>query len=207
MNYVFYDFETSGNNKDFDQILQIGAVLTNNNFQIKDKINISCRLKKNIIPAPMALLVNKIQIDQLQSNKVSHYNLVEQLRKKFEEWSPACFVSFNGISFDEEILRQGLFQSFNYPYITTSKDNTRLDVLKLARAVSAFAPNSIVVPLGEKNQPVFKLEELTKVNQISHENAHDAMGDVIATLELTKKIKRLLEFTIEITNLVKFTNK
>ena len=59
MNYVFYDFETSGNNKDFDQILQIGAVLADEGFQIKDKINISCRLKKNIIPAPEALLINK----------------------------------------------------------------------------------------------------------------------------------------------------
>ena len=39
MNYVFYDFETSGNNKDFDQILQIGAVSTDDGFQVKDKIN------------------------------------------------------------------------------------------------------------------------------------------------------------------------
>ena len=81
MNYVFYDFETSGNNKDFDQILQLGAVLTDDNFQIKDKINISCRLKKDIIPAPEALLINKISIDQLKSNEVSHYNLDSQLKQ------------------------------------------------------------------------------------------------------------------------------
>ena len=43
-------------------------------------------MKKNIIPAPEALLINKISIDQLQSNKVSHYHLVEQLRQKFEEF-------------------------------------------------------------------------------------------------------------------------
>jgi len=189
MNYIFYDFETSGKNKDFDQILQIGAVLVNDGFQIKDKMDISCRLKKNIIPAPEALLINKISIDQLQSNKVSHYHLVEQLRQKFEEWSPACFVGFNSIGFDEDVLRQGLFQSFNFPYLTSAKGNTRLDVLKLARAVSAFAPNSIVVPLNENNKPSFKLENLTRVNQIAHDNAHDAMGDVIATLELAKKIK------------------
>ena len=40
MNYVFYDFETSGNNKDFDQILQIGAILTDSALQVIDKINI-----------------------------------------------------------------------------------------------------------------------------------------------------------------------
>ena len=62
MNYVFYDFETSGSNKDFDQILQIGAVLTDSGFQIKDKINISCRLKKDTVPAPEALLINRISI-------------------------------------------------------------------------------------------------------------------------------------------------
>jgi len=189
MNYVFYDFETSGNNKDFDQILQIGAVLVDESFQIKDKINISCRLRKNIIPAPEALLINKISIEQLQSNKISHYNLVEQLRQKFEEWSPACFVGFNSIGFDEDVLRQGLFQSFNFPYLTSAKGNTRLDILKLARAVSAFAPNSIAVPLGKDNKPSFKLENLTKVNQVTHDNAHDAMGDVVATLELAKKIR------------------
>ena len=189
MNYVFYDFETSGNNKDFDQILQIGAVFIDESFQIKDKINISCRLRKNIIPAPEALLINKISIEQLQSNKISHYNLVEQLRQKFEEWSPACFVGFNSIGFDEDVLRQGLFQSFNFPYLTSAKGNTRLDILKLARAVSAFAPNSIAVPLGKDNKPSFKLENLTKVNQVTHDNAHDAMGDVVATLELAKKIR------------------
>ena len=188
-NFVFYDFETSGLNKDFDQILQIGAVLADESFQIKDKMDISCRLKKNIIPAPEALLINKISIDQLKSHKVSHYYLVEELRQKFEEWSPACFVGFNSIGFDEDVLRQGLFQSFNFPYLTSAKGNTRLDVLKLARAVSAFAPNSIAIPLGKDNKPSFKLQNLTKVNQVTHDNAHDAMGDVIATLELAKKIK------------------
>ena len=145
--------------------------------------------KKMFIPAPEALLINKISIDQLKSHEVSHYSLVEQLKNKFEKWSPACFVGFNSIGFDEDVLRQGLFKSLNYPYITTSKDNRRLDVLKLARAVSAFAPNSIVVPLREGNKQSFKLGDLTKVNQIDHKNAHDAVADVMATLELAKKIK------------------
>ena len=187
--YIFYDFETSGNNTDFDQILQIGAVLTNEGFETKETLNLSCRLKKNVIPAPQALLVNKISIDQLKSCELSHYNLVEQMKKKFEQWAPSCFVSFNGISFDEDILRQCLFQSFNYPYITTSKENRRMDVLKLSRAVSAFAPNSIVIPLGDNNKQSFKLENLAKVNQIDHSNAHDAIADVNTTIELAKKIK------------------
>ena len=46
MNYIFYDFETSGTNTDFDQILQIGAVLTGEGFEAKETLNLSCRLKK-----------------------------------------------------------------------------------------------------------------------------------------------------------------
>ena len=35
----------------------------------------------------------------------------------------------------------------------------------------------------------FKLEHLSVANGIEHENAHDAMADVIATIEMAKKIK------------------
>jgi exodeoxyribonuclease-1 len=39
--------------------------------------------------------------------------------------------------------------------------------------------------MNEKGNKVFKLEVLTKMNNIIH-NAHDAMGDVIATIEIAK---------------------
>ena len=50
MNFVFYDFETSGKDKDFDQILQIGAVLVDEGLQVKDKFNIKidCDLNRKI---------------------------------------------------------------------------------------------------------------------------------------------------------------
>ena len=189
MNYVFYDFETSGSNKDFDQILQIGAILTDQNFKIKDKINLSCRLRSHVVPAPEALLVNRITIDELKNAKLSYYQLVEEMKKKFEEWTPAIFTGFNSINFDEDVLRQGLFQSFNFPYLTSAKGNRKLDILKLARAVSAFAPNCITIPLNDLNKQSFKLTDLTKVNGITHDDAHDAISDCNATIELGKKIK------------------
>ena len=99
MNYVFYDFETSGSSPIFDQILQAGAIVSKDFKTVSDKIELNCRLKKTIIPAPKALLINRISIDQLKSNEISHYSLVDQLKKKFEEWTPACFIGFNSISF------------------------------------------------------------------------------------------------------------
>ena len=34
MNYVFYDFETSGRSSSWDQIIEVGAVLVNDDFQV-----------------------------------------------------------------------------------------------------------------------------------------------------------------------------
>ena len=37
MNFVFYDLETSGRNAIWDQIIQIGAILVNENFEEVDR--------------------------------------------------------------------------------------------------------------------------------------------------------------------------
>ena len=42
MNYIFYDFETTGRNSDWDQILQLGAILTDEQFQEIDRFEAKC---------------------------------------------------------------------------------------------------------------------------------------------------------------------
>ena len=59
--FIFYDFETSGTNPMFDQILQAGAIVSKDLKTVTDKIELNCRLKKTIIPAPQALLINGIE--------------------------------------------------------------------------------------------------------------------------------------------------
>ena len=48
-NFVFYDFETSSSNKYWGQIIQIGAVLTNDNLDELDRFDARCRLSPGII--------------------------------------------------------------------------------------------------------------------------------------------------------------
>ena len=57
-NYIFYDFETSSSNKYWGQIIQIGAVLTNDNLDELDRFDARCRLSPGIIFEAMALIVN-----------------------------------------------------------------------------------------------------------------------------------------------------
>ena len=49
-NFVFYDFETSSSNKFWGQIIQIGAILTNDKLEELDRYEARCRLSKSIIP-------------------------------------------------------------------------------------------------------------------------------------------------------------
>ena len=38
--FIFWDLETTGRNDKFNQITQVGAVLTDHNFEVKDKLEI-----------------------------------------------------------------------------------------------------------------------------------------------------------------------
>lgn len=112
-----------------------------------------------------------------------------QIRAFFERWSPAVFIGFNSIGFDESMLRQMFFQGLHPTYLTNTNGNTRLDILRLAHAVAEHQPQAIDVPLNEQGKPSFRLGHLIAANGLSLDNAHDALADTRATLALAKFLK------------------
>ena len=188
MKLIFYDFETTGRDKYWDQIIQVGAILCDENLNELDQFNIKCKLNKSIIPAPQALLVNGLSMSEIATHQLSYYDLVYQMKEKFEDWSPAIFIGYNSINFDEEFLRNALFQNLHEnAYLTQINNNGRADALNIVQASSIFTPTAIKIP-DTKNK--FKLDLLAPLNNIEHENAHDALADVIATIEICKLIKK-----------------
>ena len=190
MNYVFYDFETTGRSSTWDQILQCGAILVNDDFQELDRFEARCSLNQDIIPEPTALLVNKTKPDQLAKTNLSHYGLVNQMHEVFQKWSPAIFIGYNSLSFDEEFLRKTLFKNLRDPYLTQMNGNKRADILGLVRSAHLYYPECIKTPTSEKGNAVFKLDQLAPMNGIEHSNAHDAIGDVWATINIAKLISK-----------------
>ena len=188
MNYIFYDFETTGRNSDWDQILQLGAILTDEQFQEIDRFEAKCYLKPGHIPSPKALLVNQTTVENLKKTNLSHYSLINQIENKFRSWSPAIFIGYNSISFDEEFLRKALFKCLYNPYITINNGNKRADLLGLARATQIYNPEIIEVPLSKNGNATFKLDKLAPLNKIENFQAHDALGDSMATLKLAELI-------------------
>ncbi|PPR27333.1 MAG: Exodeoxyribonuclease I [Alphaproteobacteria bacterium MarineAlpha9_Bin4] len=189
MNYVFYDLETTGRSSHWDQIIQVAAILTDQNLNIIDKFEEKCRINSNCIPHPEAILVNKISIRTILTTNLSHYQLMLNLQKKFLEWSPAIFIGYNSILFDEEFLRNSFFKNLLDPYTTIKDKNYRLDLLDSIRALNHLHPEKIKSSISEKGNPILKLDQVAPLNGITDFKAHDAMGDTLATLGLAKIIK------------------
>tara|TARA_B100000965_G_C19578774_1_gene752556 strand:- start:691 stop:2112 length:1422 start_codon:yes stop_codon:yes gene_type:complete len=189
-NFVFYDFETSSSNKFWGQIIQIGAILTNDNFEELDRFDARCRLNPGVIPEAMALIVNKSSPKILKNSNLSHYEMIRQFVDTLKKWGRATFIGFNSIEFDEEFLRCTLFQTLEYPYITSTNGNNRGDILGLARAANFYYPNTLKNSKNEKGNDVYKLDQMAPLNGIKHGNAHSAIGDVVATLGIAKLIAK-----------------
>jgi len=189
-NLVFYDFETCSSNVSYGQIIQAAAVLVNDNFQELDRYEGRCKLSPGIIPEAMALIVNKTTPKILKETNLSHYQMIRQMMGKFNLWKNSIFIGYNSINFDEEFLRRTLFKNLDYPYLTVTNGNERADLFGIARAAHLYHPNSIKTTISDKNNPVFKLDQLAPVNGIKHIDAHSAIADVLATVELAKLLSK-----------------
>ena len=58
----------------------------------------------------------------LTKQNLSHYQMLNQIEAKFKEWSPACFLGYSSINFDDEVIRKEFFKTLREPYITNTKE-------------------------------------------------------------------------------------
>lgn len=188
--FVFYDTETTGLDINFSQIIQVGCVLTDNNFNILEELNLSSKVLPWIVPSPDAFLVHR-QTDCLEEG-VSHYEMMKSLREKWLSWGRdknLIFVTYNGHKFDEELVRRQFYWNLFDPYITNTNGNKRLDLMSLFQIIGNFYPTEIKIPEDEDENISLKLTDLAKENNIPTENAHDAVIDCMLMVNLMKKIK------------------
>jgi exodeoxyribonuclease-1 len=191
MTFVFYDTETTGKDRlSFDQILQFAAIKTDDNLVELDRFEARCRLDAYTVPSAGAFRVTGMSIERATDpNLPTHYEMICQLRDRLAAWCPATFVGWNSMWFDEKLLRLAFYKCLHPPYFTHTHGNERSDIMKLAQCVEAFAPDVLNVPRDERGRPVYKLDRLAPANGFPHLNAHDAMGDVEATIHICRLIK------------------
>ena len=191
--FVFYDLETTGISPAFDQALQFAAIVTDSDFNEIERVDLRCRLAPHILPSPKALHVTGVKPEQItNSNLPNAFEFSQALQEFTKKWSPAIWIGYNSINFDEAFLRQMFYQNLQPDiYATQSWDNSRLDVMKLVWATYDKVPNALNWPVNENGSISFKLDRLAPENGFATHNAHDALGDVEATIFIVRKIKAL----------------
>lgn len=190
MGFVFYDLETTGISPAFDQPLQFAAIRTDDSFVEIERVNLRCRIAPHIIPSPQALIVTGVTPAQLVDPELpSLFEFTQTIVELTERWAPATWVGFNSIRFDEEVLRQAFVQNLQPNiYATQFNGNNRLDILTAVFAVWCRNPGLMHWPTDDAGRTTFKLERLAPANGFNAHNAHDALGDVEATIHIARII-------------------
>lgn len=155
---------------------------------VGEPYNILVSLNNDTLPSPEALMVTGISPQKTVDEGYTEAEFAKILTEEiFTEDTIA--VGFNNIRFDDEFVRHLLWRNFYDPYEWTYKDNrSRWDLLDVVRMTRALRPDGIEWPVDSEGKPTNRLELITKANGIAHENAHDALSDVDALIDVTKLI-------------------
>lgn len=182
--YLFYDIETTGLSKSFDQILQFAAIRTDLNLQEIKRYEYKVKLNCDVIPHPGALITHHIGTQELQKG-MSEIDAIKDIHSLMNE-SGTISLGYNTLGFDDEFLRFSFYRHMLPPYTHQFANQCyRMDLYPMT--VMYFLFKNHVLKWPEKNGKLsLKLEELNKANQLASGQAHNAMVDVEATLALAK---------------------
>ncbi len=186
----WHDYETFGANPQRDRPVQFAGIRTDEDLNIiSDPLMIYCKPADDFLPVPEACLITGITPQHALSNGVCEVDFIGQIHREFSQ-PKTCVVGYNNIRFDDEVTRYTLYRNFFDPYAREWQNgNSRWDIIDMVRLTRALRPEGIKWPDYDDGTPCFKLEEISKANGVLHEAAHDALSDVIATIEVAKLIK------------------
>lgn len=213
MTFYFYDLETSGISSRAQRIMQFAGQRTDMELNpIGEPDNWLVKLSDEILPDPEAILVTGITP---QKTHAEGYTEAEFLKLFFDNvCQPDTIIAgFNSVRFDDEFMRATLWRNFYDPYEWQWQDGrSRWDLMDVVRIVRALRPDGINWPFGparknglsehgkivapksgdedsKKMVPTNRLELIAELNGLEHENAHDALSDVHATIAVAKLLK------------------
>lgn len=189
--FFWFDFETTGVDPARDRPMQFAGIRTDLEFnQIGDPIMIYCQLAEDVLPHPDACLLTGISPQDANREGYPETEFMALIEKEIA-MPGTCSLGYNSIRFDDEVVRYGFYRNFIDPYAREWQNAcSRWDIIDLVRMCYAIRPEGINWPKNQEGQVSLKLEDLTKANEIAHEQAHDALSDVYGTIEMAKLIKQ-----------------
>ncbi|WP_038174355.1 exodeoxyribonuclease I [Vibrio pacinii] len=188
--FFFFDYETWGTSPAKDRPCQFAGVRTDMDFNIiGEPLVIYCQPPADYLPSPEAALITGITPQTAETQGLIEPEFIAKIHEQLATPNTIS-LGYNSIRFDDEVTRYTCYRNFIDPYAWSWKNgNSRWDLLDVMRACYALRPEGINWPENDEGFISFKLEHLSVANGIEHANAHDAMADVIATIEMAKKVK------------------
>jgi len=190
-NIAVLDFEAQSASTSTGKIISVSGILYNDQFQELDRFELFCRNVLGYIPDPYSLWVNK-GLKKLKESNLSHYQLMLEMHKKINQWSPCIWATWNGHGYDYPLAEKENYRSLLPIYILKTNGNEAADFLPFARAAKLFYPKSLETSYSNSNNPVFKLEDLGMKNfpETDKSKFHTATQDCEITAKVMLKIQK-----------------
>ncbi|RIY35469.1 exonuclease domain-containing protein, partial [Psittacicella hinzii] len=219
--YIVYDYETYGIDTKSTGITQLAAMKLDSEFKVRSNdiaYNFETEIYPDKIINPFASIKTgfkirkKIDVDGsvdyeligrlATSAKLSEKDLAYNWYSYLTANKNTCILGYNNLNFDDKVTSNLFFRNFINPYSWFfTNGNSRMDLYHIVIAYASLCPKALQWHVKEDGKYSFKLEDISRVNRLMHENAHDAMSDVKACVQLLRLLngKRidLEEFTAQ----------
>ncbi len=191
MTFYFYDLETTGFNPRSGRIMQFGGQRTTLDLKpIGQPDNILIKITPDILPDPQAVLITGITPQKTLAGGTAEREFTHYFNDKIV-LPETIFVGFNSVRFDDEFMRHLLYRNFYDAYEWQWKNGcSRWDLLDVVRMTRALRPGGIKWPVNSDGVSSNQLGLLASVNKLTHSNAHDALSDVMVTIDLARLLRR-----------------
>ena len=197
--FFFYDLETSGFSPRYDRIMQFAGRRTDTKLRpIGEPVNVLVKLTDDILPSPGAILTTHITPQQTLMDGITEPEFCSFFLDEIAR-PDTIMVGYNNVRFDDEFMRHTLWRNFRDPYEWAwSEGRSRWDLLDVTRFVRALRPDGINWPNKELTDdktgntvlvPTVNLVDMARLNGFENQNAHDALADVDALINLAKLLR------------------
>ncbi|MEX8193719.1 exodeoxyribonuclease I [Comamonas guangdongensis] len=197
--FFWHDYETFGAQPRYDRPAQFAGIRTDDQLnEIGEPVMWYCQPANDYLPDPQSCLITGITPQRALEEGIPEAEFSARIEAELAQ-AGTVGVGYNTIRFDDEITRFMFWRNLTDPYAREWQNGCgRWDLLDVVRMVYALRPEGIAWPSKEDGSPSFKLEDLARANGLLHEQAHDALSDVRATIALARLIRskqpRLFDF-------------
>ncbi|MBU0463546.1 MAG: exodeoxyribonuclease I, partial [Proteobacteria bacterium] len=168
-------------------ILTFASIRTDLELNEIKRQTITICLRKDIVPSTQAFLTHGLTFDEL-SLGINEYKAAIEIHKILNTPNTIS-LGYNSLGFDDDFLRFMFYRNLLDPYSHQYANGcSRMDIMPITILFRVFHPAILNWPQID-GKPSLKLDLISRENNfVTTGRAHEALNDVEAVIELSKKM-------------------